>query len=227
MQRKAVFLAALIMLLSSCGKAPPMPCVTVSEHMIICGSDILVEDIRIPVISGFKDTEFENSLNKSINNIISKAREDAKHDADMVQQWVQYVCVLAIDYEVKNNCGLFSMRLTTDMENGGTGMPNTRYINVDIKKNMLLCLDDLFSSQAYKKDIDEYILKKINEDARFSPDDYPGVTNSTAFFVSEGLLYIAFAKYEISSGSTGEPVFSIPSSVIQKHLKPDYAEYFR
>ncbi|MFA5675905.1 MAG: RsiV family protein [Christensenellales bacterium] len=224
MRKAAIVSAAIVTLLISCGKAPP--CVTVSEQTIVCGSDILVEDIRIPVVSGFSDAKFQSSLNSGILDVVGKARENAKQDAKAAQQWVQYVCVLVVDYEVKNNRGLFSMRLRTDLDNGGTGMPNTRYVNADIEKNKLLRLDDLFLSQDYKTDIDEYILTIINKDTRFSSEDYTGVTNNTAFFVSEGLLHIAFAKYEISSGSTGEPVFAIPASVIQKHLKPDYAKHF-
>ncbi len=225
MQKKAIVAAAVI-ILASCCKAPLLPCAAVTEQTIICGSDILVEDIRIPIISNIADKEFQDSLNADILAIVEKARKEARQDAKMVQQWSQYVCVLVVDYELKNSCGLFSMRLTTDLDNGGTGMPNTHYFNVDLKKNVMLCLDELFSSQLYRKVIDRFILETISKDARFSPRDFPGVADDTAFFINEERLHIAFAKYEISSGTTGEPVFSIPSSIIQKYLKPDYSAFF-
>lgn len=220
--RKPAFLIAILIALTSC--CFQKHCVNVSEQTIVCGSDILIEDIRIPIIGGLSDKQFENNVNSNIMAIVNTAREAAKQDALTAQQWVPYVCVLVIDYAVNNNCELFSMRITTDLENGGTGMPNSHYFNIDVMRNKLLHINDLFlPSSEYDKAIDEYIFKIISKDKRFSPQDFPGITKDTAFFINSNRLHIAFAKYEIACGTTGEPEFAIPSPVIRDYLKPDYA----
>lgn len=225
MRKKLYVLFAVVLLLASCETVPQV-CVSVSEETIICGSDILVEDIRIPVITGFSDKEFEKALSDRIAAIVEQARQHARDQAKTVQQWVPYVCVLVVDYQVKSSCGLFSMRLSSLLDDGGTGMPQTVYFNADIAQNKWLTLDDLFVSGDYCAVIDAYIHKQIWPDERFSPEDFNGVSEKTAFFVSDGQLHVAFAKYEIASGMTGEPAFAIPIASIKKLLKPDYASFF-
>ncbi len=224
--RKALWLLlSAAVLLAGCARETFEPCVTVTEQTLICGSDTLVEDIRMPVLSGFEDKSFEASLNARIHAIIKAARQDARIQAQIVQQWVEYVCVLTVDYDVKQNCGLFSMRLTCDLENGGTGFPQTVYFNADMQKNALLTLDDLFVSEAYREALTTHITESIRGDERFSPEDFLGIDEKTAFYTEEGRLYIAFAKYEIASGMTGEPVFEMPVKLIREHVKPEYKKY--
>jgi len=223
--RKLLWFLLSAVLLAACARQASAPCVTVAEQTLICGGDTLVEDIRMPVLSGFEDKSFEASLNARIQSLIKAARQDAQVQAQIVQQWVEYVCVLTVDYDVKQNCGLFSMRLTCDLENGGTGFPQTVYFNADIQKNALLMLDDLFVSEAYREALAVHITESVRGDERFSPEDFLGIDEKTAFYTAEGRLYIAFAKYEIASGMTGEPVFEIPEKLIRDHVKPEYKEY--
>ena len=226
MRKRLCVVIVMVWLLASC-QAAPLACVTVSEETIIWGSDILVEDIRIPAVSGFSDKAFEEALGVRIAQIVEQAREDAREQARAVQQWVPYVCVLVVDYQVKSSCGFFSMRFSSLLDDGGTGMPQTVYFNADIAKNKWLTLDDLFVSADYRAVIDAIIHKQIWPDERFSPEDFSGVSQDTAFFISDGQLHIAFAKYEIASGMTGEPVFAIPTDRIKKFIKPEYAAFFK
>lgn len=224
--RRAVGFLAAVLLLAACARGAGAPCVEVSEQTVICGSDTLVEDIRVPLVFGFNDKAFEAALGERITAFVDTARKDARQAARVAQQWVPYVCVLAVDYEIKTNCGLFSMRLTADLENGGTGMPNTAYINADIAKSAFLQLDDLFVSREYRAALDQHIAELMRADARFSPEEFTGVSNKTAFFVADGQLFIAFGKYEVASGMTGEPVFGIPPALIRGLVRPEYAGWF-
>lgn len=224
--RVLVGLLALLMLVFAGCTKQAAPCITVIAQTIICGSDTLVEDIQMPVLEGFSDPAFEKALNTRIRVFVDSARQDAREQARIVQQWMPYVCVLTVDYEVKNACGLFSMRITSDLENGGTGMPHTIYINADAWSNSTLTLDDLFRSADYRAGMDQYLSEMMAADAHFFPDTFFGVNESTTFFVSKGRLYIAFGKYEVASGMAGEPVFEMPPELISQYLKPKYAGHF-
>lgn len=198
--------------------------VTVSERTENRGIDNLVLDIRLPWVSGFGDVAFEKTLNHHILVQAAKAREDALRQAETDKD---FVFVLRIDYDVKCANGLFSMRVTDDLDNGGTGFPHTVYYNADIKNSKMLRLNDLFESDAYRKAISAFIRDKIDKDEHFFADEFSGVSDKTAFYVKEGQLYIAFAKYEIASGMTGEPSFAIPTQMINDWLKPEYAPFFQ
>ena len=143
----------------------------------------------------------------------------AKDDED-------WVFVLRISDDTKCKRGILSVRVTDDVDNGGTGFPNTVFYNADIQKSCWLTLDDLFVSKAYRPAIDGFIYNKIINDAHFFAEDFLGVTEKTSFFVYERQLYIPFAKYEIASGMTGEPTFAMPTMLIRKWLRPEYAPFF-
>ncbi len=201
----------------------PLKQVSVADVLQNKGVGNIVLDIQYPQVSGFDDAGFEERLNASIiaqvNNAIADAFDQAKDD----ENWV---FVLRVSDEVKNNRGVLSLRVTDDLDNGGTGFPHTVYYTADIQKSCVLMLDDLFVSTEYRKEVDRLIRKIIRNDAHYFPDAFTGVSESTAFYLSGGQLHIAFAKYEIASGFTGEPDIAIPTPLIRKWLKPEYAPLF-
>lgn len=166
---------------------------------------------------------FEDRFNKRILMQVKDAMDDAFCQAKRDEAWVFVLCV---DDEVKCQRGILSLRVTDDLDNGGTGFPHTVYYNVNIHKNCLLSLDDLFVSTEYRAVIDGFIRERIRYDAHYFADEFMGVSKHTSFFISKGQLHIAFAKYEIASGMTGEPDFAIPTILIRKWLRPEYAPLF-
>ncbi len=197
--------------------------VSVTEILQNKGVGNIVFDIQFPQISGFGDRAFENRLNAKIFAQAEYAIADALYQAKDNKDWV---FVLRVSDEVKSNCGILSLRVTDDIDNGGTGFPHTVYYNADIQKSRPLTLDDLFVATDYRTVIDSLIRKIVRNDAHYVPDAFTGVSESTAFFISGGQLHIVFAKYEIASGLTGEPDFAIPTLLIRKWLKPEYAPLF-
>jgi hypothetical protein len=115
------------------------------------------------------------------------------------------------------------MRVTAVLDNGGVGLPHTVYYNVDITKRRWLSLDGLFKLDTYRKVLDEYIRKQMDGDERFLPEEFMGVSHRTMFFIKDGRLYIAFAKYEIADGMAGETVFEMPPELLRGLVKPEYA----
>ncbi len=202
--------------------APP-PGVAVCEVLENRGIRNIVFDIQYPKISGFSERTFEEKLNRLIALQAEAAAAGALEQAKQNEKWV---FVLRVSDEVKNRRGILSLRVTDDLDNGGTGFPNTVYYNADISENRMLTLDDLFDSAEYRKAINGFIQSKTEQDEHFFPGAFKGVAGGTSFFIAHGQLCIAFAKYEIASGMTGEPVFEIPTLLIRKWLKAKYALLF-
>ncbi len=201
----------------------PLRQVSVTEDLHNKGVGNIVFDIQYPEVLGFDNQAFEDGLNNKIivqvNNAIIDAFDQAKGNED-------WVFVLRVSDEVKNNRGVLSLRVTDDLDNGGTGFPHTVYYNTDIQKSCFLILDDLFVSNEYRTEVDRLIRKIVRNDAHYFSDAFTGVSENTAFFLSDGQLHIAFAKYEIASGLTGEPDFAIPTPLIRRWLRPEYAPLF-
>jgi len=227
------FLAAGNVLQGRLLAARPQPEVSVSEALVNRGSDEIVLDIRYPVVSGLHDAALERSLNESIRAQVDAAADAAQAEAAAL--WMEaetegfepWVYVFHTDYEAYCTRGILSLRVTTALDNGGVGFPHTVYYNIDIARSRRLCLNDLFTSGEYRQALSAYIRHQISGNPRFFANEFTGITGRTAFFVRDGRLYIAFAKYEIASGMTGEPVFAIPSRLLHGRLRPEYAGLFR
>lgn len=207
----------------------PQPEAKVSGETLCRGDKQIVLDIHMPVISGLGDRKLEHILNSRIRAQVDAAHAAAEAEAAALWQeaeqegFLPWLYVFHADYELYNTRGVLSMRVTAALDNGGVGLPHTVYYNVYIAGHSWLALNDLFESEAYKEVIDAYIREQISGDERFLPEDFGGVSRKTAFFIRDGLLYIAFAKYEISDGMTGEPVFKIPPRLLRGLVKPKYA----
>ncbi len=234
MMRRITFLAIILIVL--CGFAggslkgrllpyislPPRQAI-VMQTPINRGAQNIVFDMEYPTVLGFDDESFENELNVNIvgqvNGAIAGAFNQAKNDPS-------WVFVLRVRDEVKNNQGILSLRVTNDLDNGGTGFPHTVCYNADIQKSRMLTLDDLFVSKEYRTVINGLIRKIVRNDAHYFADQFTGVSEDTAFFLAGGQLHITFGKYEIASGMTGEPDFAIPTLYIRRWIKPEYAPLF-
>ncbi len=195
----------------------------IEEVLVNKGVGNIVFDIEYPEISGFGDRTFEKEMNAKISAQVNYAIADAFYRAKGNEDWV---FVLRVSDDVKNNLGILCVRVTDDLDNGGTGFPHTVYYNADIQKSDPLTLDDLFVSNDYRMVIDGFIREIVRNDSHYFADAFTGVSESTAFYLSEGQLHIAYAKYEIASGFTGEPDFEIPTLLIRKWLKSVYAPLF-
>ena len=188
----------------------------------------------MPVVSGFADAEFERALNGRIvgAGLAGQGRSGALcgnlHGAgEGGGDAVPYDCVYSAWYEVKCCRGILSLKLTTFLDNGGTGMPHTVYYNADIARCEMLLLGDLFASGEYRERIDAVIDAELRQGAAALRRAVQGRNGCGArsSFVFGGKLYIAFAKYEVASGMTGEPEFEIPADAVRDILKARYAKW--
>lgn len=209
--------------------------VTVTTYPVNYGTESLTVDICVPVVSGFTDKAFEKALNaqmyRHIKTDATKARQQAQifYDEMLATGYEPWMFIFVAGYDVKNNGGILSVKVRTLLDNGGTGLPHTVYYNADIKQNKRLVIRDLFDGAEYAQVIDGIIRSEMNKDeARFfKQDSFAGISDKTQFFISEGTLHIAFAKYQLASGMTGEPEFNIPTDAIRRFLKAEYAPLFK
>lgn len=231
-----VILAVCLILIAPCAETEK----SLSDRIAVTvltensGTEKLTLDIQIPVISGLGDKLFELDLNKKIKTQIDTARNEAEKVTDEFwrqareQNYEPWPYIFFSEYEVKSDAGILSLKVTTLLYTGGPGMPQTIYYNVDLKKNKIILLSDLFRNGYYVQIIDSVILNEMDKDIeRYVPhSEFPGVSKHTKFFISEGKLYITFAKYEVASGMTGEPEFLIPTEKIRGILKQEYKRIF-
>lgn len=199
--------------------------ITVSEVREYYEGEDIVVDISRPKVSGFSDKAFEKKLNKKIQNQISLNKSLAERFAWIKPHYISHT-TFEVYYWVKSLEGIFSLKVTAYHGNGGSGMPLTSYYNVDIENNKLLTLDDLFTNGSYKERINKFITDVMIAQEYPSPELSESVSDKTKFFIMDGDLYITFSKYEITSGSGGEPEFRIPTEEIEDMLKEEYKGIF-
>lgn len=202
-------------------------------------TDLVNVDIRIPVIEGLTNNEFQNQLNASIEQQAKeekvKIEKEAKELAEKAKQegWEMRPLELTITYNVKNKEPILSFTVTTYAFTGGAhGVTKTDYYNINVNKNSFVTLPDLFKKNiGYKGVINEIIKKQIKkqeaagEGTYFGPDDpnaFETISNDQSFYIQSSNLVIAFAQYEIAPGYMGEPTFSIPFSKLKDLLTDDY-----
>lgn len=206
----------------------PQAKVQITQRQINYGDETLIYDVSTPVVSGFADAAFERELNANIEAQIARdmaeAQRYAKDYMAQARTWTipPYDCVFSAWYEAKCTTGILSLKVTTLLDNGGTGMPHTVYYNADIASCDMLSLDDLFVSSEYKARINRVIDMEMRKEPERYDVPFKGVTADTQFFISDGRLFIAFAKYEVADGMAGEPEFEIPVGEIGDLIKKQY-----
>jgi len=232
--RLRIALAAATLLIAVCLLVPSgLAEVSVAEINENHGSDWLVVDIRCPVVSGLADAALQEELNARIRRQIARACAAAHEQArtawqrEQARGFAPWTYIFTAQYAVKCSRGVLSLGVTTLLDMGGPDQPGTVYYNVDLVDGRLLRLPDLFAADApYRRTLGAAINAAVAAD----PDRYflplPEVTADTAFFISEGQLFITYAKYEIASGATGEPAFAIPGELLAGMLRPEYEPWF-
>lgn len=244
MTRRGFWLMAAVLLVIGCAAADgslpgrlmavqPQPAVSISEETMNCGNDQIVLDIRKPVVTGLGNMSMERALNSRIRAQVDAAHAAAEAEAAALWQEAKkdgfepWTYLFFTDYEAYCTRGVLSLRVTTDLDNGGVGFPHTVYYNVDITQGRWLVLDDLFTSNKYREVLGAYILKNIRSDEHYFADEFTGISARTSFYIQDGRVHIAFGKYEIASGMTGEPVFEIPPKLLRWLIKPEYSGVLR
>ncbi|MBM7566921.1 PdaC/SigV domain-containing protein [Paenibacillus sacheonensis] len=186
----------------------------------------LETDLQVPVISGMKDTAYQNTLNANI-----AARAKAAVDAITKQAAKDYAANdgsyefrpygITVRYELVSDGsadadGILSFKVLTYTYTGGAhGGTYAQTYNVrNAAKASSIKLKELFGP-SYKTILGRAATAEVNA----FPDDYfasknVAIADSQSFVIKDGLAFIIFQEYEIAPYAAGMPEIAaaIPGS---------------
>lgn len=132
------------------------------------------------------------------------------------EEWEAHKIQINVGYEIKSQTDQYLSFIVRGRESWTTAYSESRYYNIDVNTGKRVTLADFFGKdyvEAVNTDIREQIAQRkeagevfwTEEEGRFS-----GITEDAKFYVNEaGNPVIAFEKYEIAPGSSGEIEFEI------------------
>lgn len=187
-------------------------------------------DIKIPVIKGLKDSQYQEELNHLIKTHteenIKKFEEDLEELKKLDVEWKPQMIV---GYDVKSCEDILSIVVDTYIFTGGAhGSSRRDYYNVHIDKNQTVQISDLFEEGSnFKSVINDEIKKEIkrqiaDEAKSYFTDSKKFVTidDSHDFYIDkDGSIVITFQPYDITPWYMGHPEFKIPNKSIAHILK--------
>lgn len=197
--------------------------ISVTTNEIKSKSDLIDIDLKIPVIHGIKDKEFQAKLNKTYYDEAISFKDEILKEAKSFKEYAELhnipyrPFVAYTTYKVPyNKDGLLSIVTYyyrfTGGAHGGT-LVKSKNINTNTQKVILL--KDLFKRNTnYKEIINKEIMKQIssNEGSYFK-DSFKGIYENQPFYLENGDLVIYFQQYEIAPYAFGIPEFKIPLSI--------------
>ena len=186
-------------------------------------------DLVMPQFSGLGDGDFQAELNddilKQFEAIDSDVREnerEQKEDAD----GYYYTYSEELDYSLLGVRGdiLAVMQEGYWYAGGAHGMPNRTVMNIDIARNKVLQLPDLFKGANFE----QRLLNEINA-LRDAESEYEGEIDVVTGFPLDGSFYfdgntlvVFYHPYDLASYARGFVEFKIPLANLLEILKDEY-----
>lgn len=188
---------------------------------------VSVEIPSVEMIS--QDTNgLADSINKEIhalceqyaNEAIQRAEEYKKafmETGGTEEEWEEHNIEIKVWYEIKSQTEDYLSFAVMGTENWTTAYSETRYYNIDLKKEKVVFLEDLLGED-YIRIANESILSQIPQKEAETgmtfwtaeEDGFTTITENQRFYVNEsGNPVVVFEKYEIAPGAAGEVEFEI------------------
>ncbi|WP_236587992.1 DUF3298 and DUF4163 domain-containing protein [Tumebacillus amylolyticus] len=179
-------------------------------------------NLNVPVISGLKDTAYQQKINAEIQAKANRDKADfiqkAKQQADDLRKrgFPVIPVTLTITHEVKSKPGddIFSMEVITDAQMGGTSKPDLDFYNIyNGETAHVITLQELFGPgyrEKLNREIGKQIDERIAQGIPYFKDQWHGISDTQGFYVQDGEVVIVFDKYAIAAGYVGQPEFKIP-----------------
>ena len=187
-------------------------------------------DIKIPVIKGLKDSQYQEELNHLIKTHTEENIKKFEEDVEGLKKLdIEWKPQMIVGYDVKSCEDILSIVVDTYIFTGGAhGSSRRDYYNIDIDKNQTIQLSDLFKDGSdFKSIINDQINNEINRQIKdeaksYFTDDEKFVTidDSHDFYIDkDGNIVITFQPYDITPWYMGHPEFKIPNKSIAHILK--------
>ncbi|MFD3158597.1 PdaC/SigV domain-containing protein [Haloimpatiens sp. FM7330] len=189
-------------------------------------------DLKIPVISGLKDTKIQSSINDKFQKQAVEFKEQleqwAKEAAEDAKKYKyamhQYQCNTTFDVHYNKN-NILSLSIAYYEYTGGAhGSYERKSYNIDLNTGKEATLKDFFNEQEnYKKIINEKIKKEMlkDKDTYYEEiaNNFRGIKWNQPFYIEDGNIVVYFGLYEITAYAAGIPEFKIPFSQFQEGVK--------
>lgn len=187
-------------------------------------------DIKIPVIKGLKDSQYQEELNHLIKTHTEENIKKFEEDVEGLKKLdIEWKPQMIVGHDIKSSEDILSIVVDTYIFTGGAhGSSRRDYYNIDIDKNQTIQLSDLFKDGSdFKSIINDQINNEINRQIKdeaksYFTDDEKFVTidDSHDFYIDkDGNIVITFQPYDITPWYMGHPEFKIPNKSIAHILK--------
>ncbi len=219
-----VVIGVCAVLLLFSGVVPPGRVRVFSEEIRYSSPDIEV-NVRIPVIRGMSDKNFQARLNSGLENSAVSVKDGMIADSfafaedASAEGYPQRQFQLFQTYKVTyNRNDILSFYTETYQYSGGAhGMTVRQSYNIDTRSGRTHKLKDFFRGDPnfidkINKEIERQIAQ--NPDVYFSEGDmkFRTIIEDQPFYVTDGAVVVYFPLYEIAPYSTGIPEFRIPAA---------------
>ncbi|SFJ82985.1 Protein of unknown function [Paenibacillus sp. UNC496MF] len=183
-------------------------------------TDQLKTDLQVPVITGMKDSAYQNTLNANLaasaKEAADKIGKQAKDDYALNDGSFRGPYEITVRSELFSDGsaaagGVLSFRVNTYTYIGGAhGSTIATSYNIRNEEHASpIKLKDLFGSD-YKTVVNRAVLAQIaKRPDGFFPGTFKTIADDQAFYIHKGVAYIIFQEGEIAPYSTGIPEFAL------------------
>lgn len=207
--------------------------IKVTKKIIKYDNSNMKVDMEIPVIEGLTDLRFQKQINNVIEQDMLKLKADFEKKAKEQVEKNKRLGItpvkmeFSVGFEVKNENGVLSIVLKTYTYIGSPKEQKINYYyNIDIDKNSVIQLSDLFEKgtdykQIINKEIEKQIAERKKKDEIFweKNNKFKTIAEDNHFYIEDGNLVIVFPQYSIGPTKTGIPEFKIPLYKLNRCLK--------
>lgn len=191
-------------------------------------------NLNVPVISGLKDSKYEEQLNDILMRHAMKEKTEVYETSKQAEQVAKKQkasfepATLNSDFRFFKNGDVISLivdtyKITSAKANGESRSDTYTFLNADDAR--ALQLSDLFNEDTDYKALlgnvvrNQIALKKNKEDFNFGK-----IKDTQSFYVSNGYLVLTFERYEIAPGADGPQNFKIQLASIQSKLSDSFKQ---
>ncbi|WP_219838676.1 stalk domain-containing protein [Paenibacillus sp. R14(2021)] len=199
----------------------PTGAVKLTSKSVKQSTALLETDLNVPVISGMKDTAYQNALNANLaaraKAVVDAITKQAKNDAAAADGSYEFRPYGAtIKFELisdgsQNSGNVISFKMLTYTFTGGAhGITVVDTYNIhNTAKASPIKLKELFGP-SYLSIINRTVKAEIaSRPADFFKDAFKSITDQQAFYVEDGILYLVFQQYEIAPYAAGLPEIAL------------------
>lgn len=198
-------------------------------------AQVNIPEVEIKDSSDRTNDAATKELNDKIEEYTSQIIKEYKNDVKMFNAEGREE--VTTDYStVTNNDKLFSLRIDTEVSLNTTGA-TVKIYHVDKNAGKCITIQDIFKEdsgylESITKEIKQQMRQQMAEDedkhyfidsTDMPEDNWQGLTTDANFYFNKkGEFIIVFDKYEVAPGYMGVCEFTIPSTVINDSIKPEY-----